>query len=49
MIIAISDEYLKDMKTRLNINYRIGEEAAQYTSFGNVEYLLNKSIPGAGL
>ena len=49
MIIAISDEYLKDMKTRLNINYRIGEEAAQYTSFGNVEYLLNKSIPEAGL
>jgi hypothetical protein len=49
MIFAISDEYLKDMKTRLNINYRIGEEDANYSSFGNVEYLLEKTIPGAGL
>ena len=47
MIIAISDDYLKDIKTRLNINYRIGEEDADYTSYGNVEYLLEKSIPGS--
>ncbi len=46
MIIAIADEYLKDIETRLNINYRIGEEDANYTSYGNIEYLLKKSIPG---
>ncbi len=46
MVIAIADEYLKDIETRLNLNYRIGEENAEYTSFGNVEYLLKKSVPG---
>lgn len=49
MLIALSDEYLQDMNTRLNINYRIGEEGAGYSSFGNVEYLLSKSIPGGGI
>ncbi len=45
MIIAIADEYLKDIKTRLNINYRIGEEEAATSLFGNAQYFLEKSIP----
>lgn len=45
MVIAIADEYLTDIETRLNLNYRIGEEDANYTSYGNVQYILKKELP----
>jgi hypothetical protein len=45
LFIAVADAYLTSAETMLNINYRVGEEDADFKDYGVVQFVLNKKIP----
>lgn len=47
LILAVADEYLKDVETLININWSVGEEDAKHRDYGVVQFKLKKLIPGA--
>lgn len=45
LVLAISDVYLKDAQTLVNINWRVGSEEAEHKDYGVVQYTLKKQTP----
>ena len=44
ILLAIADEYLKDVDNMININWQVGEEDATFKDFGTVQVYLKKDV-----